>query len=450
MDLPRVLIIGQPFNQHTGGGVTISNLFKGWEKNKLASVCAIKLSVGKIDFSICDNYYQMGYDEVTWRFPFRLLQRKYKSGILTPDDGNLKNITRSKPSKIRGWLVDNYFLPFLDFSGFIHGIYETHPSPEFYNWLDDFKPDVIYAQAQDYESLVFCRLVHDYLKKPLIFHTMDDWISELRERPLFNKTWFKKIDSELRLVISQSGTLLSISKSMAKEYRKRYGKEFLTFHNPIDVDFWQKESKTDYELNENPIILYAGRIGIGINHSLELIGQAIEIVNSELNINLRLVLQTQNKPKWIHNYTCVEHRELVPYQELPKVFSKADFLILPYDFSKKSIKYIKYSMPTKATEYLASGTPVIIFAPEETAVVQYLRDLDCAQILTTPHVHSLAKSIVELIQNENLRKRIGKKARSFAKEEHSSVIVRSRFREMIISTAKKTVNAPVIDYSSGI
>lgn len=30
MSLPKVLIVGQPFN-NTGGGITMTNLFKGWD-----------------------------------------------------------------------------------------------------------------------------------------------------------------------------------------------------------------------------------------------------------------------------------------------------------------------------------------------------------------------------------------------------------------------------------
>jgi hypothetical protein len=36
MPLPKVLIIGQPFNNDTGGGITLSNLFSGWDKDKIA------------------------------------------------------------------------------------------------------------------------------------------------------------------------------------------------------------------------------------------------------------------------------------------------------------------------------------------------------------------------------------------------------------------------------
>ena len=33
MNFPKVLILNQPFNNVSGGGITLSNLFKGWEKD---------------------------------------------------------------------------------------------------------------------------------------------------------------------------------------------------------------------------------------------------------------------------------------------------------------------------------------------------------------------------------------------------------------------------------
>ena len=39
MALPKVLILGQPFNNDTGGGITLSNLFNGWDRDKLAVTC---------------------------------------------------------------------------------------------------------------------------------------------------------------------------------------------------------------------------------------------------------------------------------------------------------------------------------------------------------------------------------------------------------------------------
>src|SRR5690606_739611 len=117
----------------------------------------------------------------------------------------------------------------------------------------------------------------------------------------------------------------------------RYGKNFATFHNPINIDFWKKYQKNNYELSNSPTILYAGRIGLGIYSSLEVIAEAITKVNKELKTNIKLKLQTSEKPDWIKKFTNVLHVNFIAYEDLPKAFSEMDILLLPYDFSKESI-----------------------------------------------------------------------------------------------------------------
>ena len=82
MIFPKVLIIGQPFNNDTGGGITLSNLFNGWDREKIAVACSGYLLLDNIDTEVCNTYYQLGHKEYKWIFPFNYLQRKYYSGLL--------------------------------------------------------------------------------------------------------------------------------------------------------------------------------------------------------------------------------------------------------------------------------------------------------------------------------------------------------------------------------
>jgi glycosyltransferase involved in cell wall biosynthesis len=432
MTLPKVLIIGQPFNNDTGGGITLSNLFNGWDRDKLAVACSGYLLLDNIDTEVCNTYYQLGYKEHKWRFPFNYLQRKYSSGLLKFDEKRIQNLTIAK-SKLRIKIIMDYFYPFLRYVGLFHCISKTELSKEFCRWIDEYKPDVIYAQTAYRDEILFCISVQSYLKKPLIFHMMDDWPSTISDKGLFKKFWFKKIDHEFRILLDRAAILMSISDEMAHEYKIRYNKNFITFHNTIDIEFWKKHQRNSYELSDSPTILYAGRIGLGIETSLELIAKAIQRVNEELKISIKFILQTQGKPLWINNYKSVVHNNFVSYYDLPKIFSETDFLLLPYDFSQKSIKYIRFSMPTKAPEYMVSGTPIIIFAPEVTAIVKYAKKYEWAKIVVKNNVQELSIAIKDLFQNKTLREKIGQNAKKIAEEKHNSINVSKNFKSLISS-----------------
>lgn len=76
MSLPRVLIFGQPYNSKNGCGITLSNLFKGWAKNKI-TVAATDHLLFKVTTDVCNTYYKLRSEEHKWRFPFNLDQKKF-------------------------------------------------------------------------------------------------------------------------------------------------------------------------------------------------------------------------------------------------------------------------------------------------------------------------------------------------------------------------------------
>ena len=429
--MPKVLVIGQSFNKTSGGGITQSNLFEGWDKDKIAVACNAHL-LRNSENRICEIYYQLGKDEHKWVFPFSLAQKKYPSGLVRFGE-DLSNNQLKVANSYRLSLIDKFFYPFLKFTGLFHCIKRIVLSKKFRTWLDLYKPDVIYAQGSDRERVLFALLLQSYLKIPMIYHVMDDWPSVVSNKGMFKKFWYGKIDRELRVLFEKSSLLMSISDFMSLEYKKRYGKNFIAFHNPINIDFWKKYQRTDYELSNTPTILYAGRIGLGIDSSLESFAKAILEVNKKLNLAVKFIIQATSKPDWVDKYTCVEYRKPVSYNELPKVFSEADFLLLPYDFSEESIRYIKYSMPTKASEYMVSGTPVIIFAPEVTALAQYAKKDAWARVITENNTSALAVELKSLIEEKELRQKIARKAIQTAEENHSSYKVKAEFKKLICS-----------------
>ena len=432
MELPKILIIGQPFNNDTGGGITLSNLFKGWDRDKLAVACSGYLLLDNINTEVCNTYYQLGYKEHKWNFPFNYLQRKYSSGLVQFSEKKIQNLTIKK-SKFRISIIMKLFYPVLEYLGLYNILNKTTLSADFCNWLDEYNPDIIYDQTTSRGGILFCLSVESYLKKPLVFHMMDDWPSTLNLKGLFKNYWHRKIDNEFRILLDRATILMGISEEMANEYKRRYNKTFITFHNPIDIDFWKKKQRNNYELNENPTILYAGRIGLGIDKSLELIAMAIQKINEDLRLSIKFIVQTQEKPMWINNYKNVIHNSFVSYDDLPKVFSGSDLLVLPYDFSPISIKYIRFSMPTKAPEYMITGTPIIIFAPEETAVVKYAKKYDWAKVITENNIEAVTVAIKQLIENKDLREQYAKNAIKMAEKNHNSVQVTNLFKNEICS-----------------
>ncbi|HEY5124540.1 MAG TPA: glycosyltransferase [Ignavibacteria bacterium] len=432
---PKILIFGQPFNNFSGGGITLSNLFRGWPKDKLA-VTFIGHGLLNATTDVCDTYYQLGSEEHKWIFPLNLIQRKFNSGVKKFNEKLQELPINSIQKGFRYKMVNGIFYPFLRWIGLFHAISKISLSERMKSWLSEYRPDILYLQASTRETILFAKALCDFLKIPAVIHVMDDWPSTINAKGLFRNYWKRKIDFEFRQLLDITILHLSVSQAMSEEYLKRYGKTFIPFHNPIDSDRWLKFMKTDFKIDYNNItVLYSGRIGeYGINDSLFEVAEAIDSLNNN-NLTIRLHIQTPTKKRSVidklRKYNCVVINPFVDYEQVPQVFAKADILLLANDFTAHGVDYLRFSMPTKASEYMISGSPVLVYASDQTAVSKFFRLNKCGFCVTKKDLKELQTAIQFLIQNEEYRKTVSRNAVNLAKEKFDSKKVRKEFQEFL-------------------
>lgn len=426
---PKVLIIGQSFNSYTGGGITLTNLFKGWDIDNIA-VAAERIS--DIDFIVCKNYFQLGSNESRRRFPFNLIEKKYKSGKVIPGlvTKELNNHNEIPYNKKYPFLTGAYN-QVLHSLGIYHYSRMLTVTNGFLAWFNEFKPDIIYSQLASLELIQFVIELNIKTKVPVAIHIMDDWPKTISSKGLLSTYWRTKIDREFRILLNRATVLLSISEAMSLEYKQRYSKDFQVFHNPVDFNKWQEIGKNDYIIKGSFDILYTGRVGLGVDTSLKKIAQAIQILNEKYSLNISLIIQTKQDLDWINKYDFIFQRFITDYSLYPKSLLDADLLLLPYDFDEKSIRFIKYSMPTKASEYMISGMPILVFAPKETALCQHAMDYGWGYVVSEEKPDVLINAIKELMTNDKLRRELGKKAREFAVLNFDADLVRENFRRVL-------------------
>lgn len=438
---PKILIIGQSFNNFSGGGITLSNLFKGWPKNKIAVACTGH-ELYNITADVCNTYYQLGNEENKWTFPFNLVQKPFPSGIKSVETNVGKPIYHDQIG-LRYLFVNRFFYPVLRWIGLFHYVTKISISKKFKNWLSECDPEVLYLQVSALDEITFAKELVNYLKIPSVIHIMDDWPSTISSKGLFKKFWSNKIDTEFKQLLNRVDLHLSISDAMSNEYMNRYNKSFKAFHNPIETEVWLPNRKTSFILNKEYItILYSGRIGIGITDSLYEVASAIDSTLKE-GINIKLHIQTPTKEPGIlarlQRYKCVVINPFATLEQLPKIFSEADILLLANDFSVQGVDYLKFSMPTKASEYMISGTPVLVYSSEETAVSKFFSQNECGHCVTCQGTEEIIKALQFMIRNEEYRKKISSNAVLLAKEKFDAVRVRKEFQKLLINLWHKRV-----------
>ena len=433
---PRVLIMIETFDKQSGGGITLSNLFYGWDRSCIANAITMHgadtLDANELD----NNYYCLGKDEFKVMFPFSLHYKFRNSGKLERVNISDKGAANGSNNGVKGRLIKalntliNWVKARFNLANFI---YSMDVSPQFQQWVKEFNPDFIYIQPSSRYYIDFFKKLHRATGIPLVMHIMDDWQKAINKNSLLPRYWEKKIDREFRELLDLTSVFLSISGGMSAEYFRRYGKKFTHFHNTIEISHWLPYSKKDFNIQGTVKILYAGRIGIGTYHSFIDFILAVEELNKEgydIQLNIQTTIIDEKFRKKLNEFDCVTFNDLVAYAELAKVFTSYDILLLPIDFEENGKTFLKYSMPTKVSEFMISGTPVLLFCPRDIALYEHAQVNEWAYIISDHERAAIKKGIIELISNEKLRTKISKTAQAYAIEHFDSNIVRENFRAM--------------------
>jgi len=441
MNYPKVLIIGEQFDRRSGSGITLSNLFWGWDTNNIAVASS---EIFSPDVSVCNKYYYLGNQEIKWKFPFnlKLITRKKKTGhkvdlMLNSQTGPVKP-SETKLKKIQNKVIT--------ITGILHRRREIIISNDFKNWVNDFAPDLIYTQLSSFELIEFVDKFQKEFDLPLVIHIMDDWPKTIvdGQKFVFKYFWRAIISRNLIHLFNRADLLLSISDAMSEEYKIRYALNFIPFHNPIDLNHWSSGIMKDYSKKEIFRILYAGRIGNALRNSLFEVAKAISELLENENLKIELQIQATSDDEileTLNKFDFVKINPPVEYTDLPKIFSAADLLLLPNDFDKKSINFLKYSMPTKASEYMASGTPILLYSHPQTAVTMHALKNNWALVVSEHSIAKLKAAIKILYEDMDLRMNIGCNAQTFAFEHFDSKIVRAYFRDVLYNASRSKLTS---------
>ncbi len=86
---------------------------------------------------------------------------------------------------------------------------------------------------------------------------------------------------------------------------------------------------------------------------------------------------------------------------------------------------------------MISGTPVLLYAPKETAISKFFIKNDCGCCVTERSSVELRNALDHLIKDENYRKNIGGNAVALALEKFDQDKVRNEFQRFLMDVSQK-------------
>jgi glycosyltransferase involved in cell wall biosynthesis len=444
---PRVLIVGTSFDLVTGGGITLTNLFHGWPQDRLSVASSYPCEV---DPPPCARQYLLGCDELRWFWPLgRFVPGTRRRS--TPDaelsvPAVSKVATPASPRSGRpalrvakqavrggmGWLGGT-------------GMFKSLScSPGLASWVHDVRPGLIYTQLA---SLGLTRLVTelaDRFSLPVAVHIMDDWPSTIYDRGLLGPRLRAATDRSFRALVTNAAATLAISRPMAEEYRRRYGRDWEVFHNPVDIDRWSRMRRGDRSWEGTFRIVYAGRAGLGIESSIQDVCLAVHRLRQRGHA-VRLDIYTHSaavaKELGLGSFAGVEVHPAVDDERMPGTLAGADLLVLPYDFAGRAARFACLSYPTKAPAYMATGVPTLVYAPREHALARDARAKGWAYVVDESGVDGVARAVELMMVDRSLRDRLAETAIATCESHHDARLVRERFRESLARAAGGSASA---------
>lgn len=436
--------MGQPFDRTTGGGITLSNLFEGWPRDRLA---AAVVTDAHLAFDVCERFYVLGHDEITWAWPLSLVGRtetpaSRADAVETTRTRESSAEASGEPAQGPG-IAKRAFRSAVEGLGVGDSLRSMHVSTGLRAWIAAFQPDVVYSQLSDLPVMTLVSEILDETRLPFVLHMMDDWPSSMYRLGVLGRVPRAQADRLFASLLSRAAARLAIGDAMAEEYRRRYGVTFTPVQNAVDIarrDALAALHRSEYGRRAGtPLsIVYAGRVGKANAQSLmDVAGAVSGLVATDTPATLTLYTGSADRELTgrMSGMAGVCVRPAVPYDHVPALLEAADVLLMPLDFDEESLRFSRLSMPTKIPEYMAAGRPVLTYAPRGGAAAEYARDGGWSVLVDEPECGPLRDALISLAEDPISRESMGKRGRAVAIDRHDAVNVRAHFAEELARAA---------------
>jgi glycosyltransferase involved in cell wall biosynthesis len=195
--------------------------------------------------------------------------------------------------------------------------------------------------------------------------------------------------------------------------------------------------------NEERVLVYHGGMNKVTRPAIKSLCEAVGIINQK-GFPCRLLRTGPKRLDFLrqlpgHASLWVSDLGVLPKNELPGLLSLADVYVQPGAVDP----FEDLRLPGKVPEFLAMGRPVIM---PDVNIAHLFDDGINAVILRQGTVEEIAEKCIELFQNPDLCRRIGKEGRRFA-EQHFDVCIQAKRLEDIY---KSTIGRFKPDFSKSV
>lgn len=188
----------------------------------------------------------------------------------------------------------------------------------------------------------------------------------------------------------------------------------------------------EHKLDGRPVFLYAGTLGFKHDPSL-----LLELARWAGGQGALVVIVSEGPgADWLAEHGRDEPAlRLLPYQpheRLPEVLASADVLVAVLEPAAGA-----FSVPSKILTYLCAARPLLVSVPVDNLAARVVERSGGGVVVPPGNSSVLVAAAARLLQNEEARAELGRRARAYAETTFDVAAVTRRFEEVLERSRKR-------------
>ncbi len=394
----RILTISlNAWNEKLATGNSFSNFFANLgPSDKIANIyCRNEL----VDNKLCDCYFRITEIDILKGImhlsscgkeynPLELKEMDVrKQSILASNNPKGNKLRRKRPASL------------LFIREFIWSL-GTWKNNRLKNFLDDFKPDIIYMHGHTnwymHKLLWFCK---KYTGAKVALFSGDDIFSCHRAGAL-QRLYHWILRSKLYYSFTHADIVFGGSPQLCKEYSAILGIKIY----PLYKTCYMLNKPFLHERNFPLQMVYCGNLLYGRDEVLHEVVKQLKILNREktilqMHIYSSSVLELKYEATLNDGIDCF-FEGAKDFSTIEKILDKCDFCLFAESYSEIYTKTTRLSFSTKIIDYLRANSALVIIGPSNIASIDYLKKANIG--FYVDDVSNFSKIIRPVLNNKEL------------------------------------------------
>lgn len=427
--LPKIVSISLSTWRQDSGIHTQTDLFKFWEKDRLAQIYT---KSDYPDTPVCDKFFRIAENKVIKSVYKRIPVGERVENRVQSTAEDKKAEEEEKKLYAKAHKKKSWFMTLMRELVWSLGRWKTKALDTF---IQEESPDVYFVPI--YPVVYMGKLQLHILKKhprPYVCYLADDNYSyKTCGKNIFayiHRFFLRKVVKKLAKNCNQ---MFTITQTEAEDTDKLFGTHSVVLTKGIDYSNLAYQEKPVH----TPLkMVYTGKMVIGRDQTLAAMAEAVKRINADgEKISFEIYSpDVPNKKTLLRMQDGAKLMGCVHKDKVQEIQEAADVVVFVEGLEKKDRLIARLSFSTKLTDYFRSGKCIFAVGDKRIAPIEYLKDNDCAVIAC--EYEEIEERLRELLDRPNMVLEYGKKAFDCGKRNHDE----THIKQVFIETFKKAVD----------